>query len=65
MFVSMFSIVAEDVLRSSPMVVLSSFDPHHFDSQILRLSTFVVAALESTILPMYFDFVFHLTDIFR
>ena len=51
-FVSKFSLVADDVLRSSPMVVLSSSDPRHFDSQILRLSTLAVAALESTILPM-------------
>ena len=51
-FVSTFSAIPDDVLQSSSMVVLSSSDSRRFDSQILRLSTFAIAALESTILPM-------------
>ena len=38
--VSTVSVVADDVLRAPPMVVLTSSDPRQFDSQTLSLFNF-------------------------
>ena len=49
--VSMVSAVADDALRSSPMIALTSFEPVVFVSLILEISAFVVAALKSVVFP--------------
>ena len=50
--VSTVAAVADDALRSSPMIALTFFYLAIFVSQILWISAFVVAALESIIFPV-------------
>ena len=64
LLVSTVSVIADDVLRAPPMVVLTSSDRRQFDSQILSFLTSVIADLEGTILPIEFDLCFPLFQSF-